>query len=97
MTLYLKDATYIDWQTLAFKSGHLAVGSGDDGGIRFLDTLPPDDERGVDDRVLDCSRRLVTKSFGSGIGLQPAAGDQILWLWSSPYLFGPGQRDAGAV
>ena len=55
MTLYLKDATYIDWQTLAFESGHLAVGSGDDGGIRFLDALPPEDERGVADRVLDCS------------------------------------------
>jgi cytosine/adenosine deaminase-related metal-dependent hydrolase len=66
MTLYLKDATYIDWKTLAFESGHLAVGAGDDGGIRFLDALPPEDERGVDDRVLDCSRRLVTKSFGCG-------------------------------
>jgi cytosine/adenosine deaminase-related metal-dependent hydrolase len=66
MTLYLKDATYIDWKTLAFQSGHLAVGGGDDGGIRFLDALPTEDERGADDRVLDCSRRLVTKSFGCG-------------------------------
>jgi hypothetical protein len=66
MTIYLKDATYIDWKTLAFESGHLAVGAVDDGGIRFLDALPPEDERGVDDRVLDCSRRLVTKSFGCG-------------------------------
>jgi cytosine/adenosine deaminase-related metal-dependent hydrolase len=66
MTLYLKDATYIDWKTLAFQSGHLLVNSGDDGGIRFLDALPPEDEQGVDDRVLDCSRRLVTKSFGCG-------------------------------
>ena len=66
MTLYLKDATYIDWKTLAFESGHLAVGSGDDGGTRFVDALPTEDERGADDRVLDCSRRLVTKSFGGG-------------------------------
>ena len=66
MTLYLKNATYIDWKTLAFQSGHLAVGAGDDGGIRFLDAIPPEDERSVDDRVLDCSRRLVTKSFGCG-------------------------------
>jgi cytosine/adenosine deaminase-related metal-dependent hydrolase len=66
MTLYLKDATYIDWKTLAFQSGHLAVGTGDDDGIRFLNTIPPEDERSVDDRVLDCSRRLVTKSFGCG-------------------------------
>ena len=66
MTLYLKDATYIDWKTLAFESGHLAVGSGGDGGTRFVDALPTEDERGVDDRILDCSRRLVTKSFGCG-------------------------------
>ena len=66
MTLYLKDATYIDWKTLAFRSGHLAVDDGVDRGIRFLDALPPQDRRGADDRVLDCSRRLVTKSFGCG-------------------------------
>ncbi|MBW2434394.1 MAG: amidohydrolase family protein [Deltaproteobacteria bacterium] len=66
MTLYLKDTTYIDWKTLAFESGHLAVDDGDDGGIRFLKVLPPEDERGADDRELNCSRRLVTKSFGCG-------------------------------
>ena len=66
MTLYLKDATYIDWKTLAFRSGHLAVDDGDDGGIRFVDALPPKDRHGADDRALDCSRRLVTKSFGCG-------------------------------
>ena len=66
MTLYLKDATYIDWKTLAFESGHMAVVAGDEGGIRFLDVLPPEDKRGIDDLVLNCSRRLVTKSFGCG-------------------------------
>jgi len=66
MTLYLKDATFIDWKTLAFQSTHLAVSAGDDGGIRFLDKLPSQAELGVDDRILDCRRRLVTKSFGCG-------------------------------
>ena len=66
MTLYLKDATYIDWKTLEFQSGHLAVSAGDAGGIGFLDALPPEDERCAGDRVLDCSGRLVTKSFGCG-------------------------------
>jgi cytosine/adenosine deaminase-related metal-dependent hydrolase len=66
MTLYLKDATYIDWKTLAFQSTHLAVSSGEDGGIRFLDTLPPEDDLGADEKILDCRRRLVTKSFGCG-------------------------------
>ena len=66
MALYLKDATYIDWKTLAFESTHLAVSSGDDGGIRFLDTLPPEDELGAGEKILDCRRRLVTRSFGCG-------------------------------
>ena len=66
MTLYLKDATFVDWKTLTFKRGHLAVDDGDDGGLRFLEALPPENERDADDRVLDCSSRLVTKSFGCG-------------------------------
>ena len=66
MTLYLKNATYIDWRTLAFQSTHLAVTPGGDGGIRFLETLPPESDLGADDGVLDCSRRLVTKAFGCG-------------------------------
>ena len=66
MTLYLKDATYIDWKTLAFTSTHLAVSPGDDGGIQFLDALPPAGDLGADDKVLDCRRQLVTRAFGCG-------------------------------
>jgi cytosine/adenosine deaminase-related metal-dependent hydrolase len=66
MTLYLKDATYIDWRTLSFQATHFAVSSGDDGSIRFLDTLPSKDALGADEKILDCQGRLVTKSFGCG-------------------------------
>ncbi len=66
MTLYLKDATYIDWKTLAFQSTHLAVSSGADGGIRFLDALPPAGDLGAAAKILDCRQRLVTRSFGCG-------------------------------
>jgi len=66
MTLYLKDATYIDWKTLEFRSTHLAVFPGDGGGIRFLDTLPPESELSADDRAYDCGHRLVTRSFACG-------------------------------
>lgn len=66
MTLYLKDATYIDWKALAFTSTHLAVPSGDDGSIQFLDVLPPAGDLDADDRILDCRRRLVTRAFGCG-------------------------------
>jgi cytosine/adenosine deaminase-related metal-dependent hydrolase len=66
MTLYLKDATYIDWKTLAFRSTHLAVSAGDGGGIQFVDKLPSKTELGAGDRILDCKGRLVTKSFACG-------------------------------
>ena len=66
MTLYLKDATYIDWKTLGFHSTHLAVSPGADGNIQLLDTLPPENELGADDSVFNCDHRLVTKSFGCG-------------------------------
>jgi cytosine/adenosine deaminase-related metal-dependent hydrolase len=66
MTLYLKNATYIDWKKLEFHSTHMAVSPGVDGDIRLLDALPPESERSDDDSVFDCSRRLVTKSFACG-------------------------------
>ena len=66
MTLYLKDATYIDWKTLAVTSTHLAVSPGDDGGIQFLDALPLADDLDADEKILDCRQRLVTRAFGCG-------------------------------
>jgi cytosine/adenosine deaminase-related metal-dependent hydrolase len=66
MTLYLKDATYIDWKTLAFTSTHLAVSCGDDGSIQFLDALPPAGDLGANERILNCRKRLVTRAFGCG-------------------------------
>jgi cytosine/adenosine deaminase-related metal-dependent hydrolase len=66
MTLYLRNATYIDWQTLAFHSTHLAVTPGIDGGLGLLEALPPEDELNDGDRILDCRNRLVTKSFVCG-------------------------------
>ena len=66
MTLYLKDATYIDWKTLAFTSTHLAVSPADDDGIQFLDALPPAGDLDADENILDCRQRLVTRAFGCG-------------------------------
>jgi cytosine/adenosine deaminase-related metal-dependent hydrolase len=66
MTLYLKNATYIDWKTLAFQSTNLAVSPGDDGGIGLLDAMPSDGDLGDDDSVFDCKHRLVTQSFACG-------------------------------
>ena len=66
MTIYLKDATYIDWKTLSFQKGHLAVAPGDGGSVSVVDPLPLDLDPQTGDTVLDCSGKLVTKSFGCG-------------------------------
>jgi cytosine/adenosine deaminase-related metal-dependent hydrolase len=66
MTLYLKDTTYIHWQTLTFHSTHLAVAPGIDGGVELMDTLPSESELNDGDSILDCQNRLVTKSFVCG-------------------------------
>lgn len=55
--LYLRDASFVDWRTLKVRRGHLAVEPGAQGKVRFVPRIP----RGA--RAVDCSGRLVTKSF----------------------------------
>jgi len=55
--LYLSDASFAHWRTLKIRRGHLEVSPGPDGTIRFVSRIP----RGA--KALDCSGRLVTKSF----------------------------------
>ena len=66
MTLYLKDATFLDWQSLEIKRADLAVADGSQGGIAFPTTQPAEDKLGPQDRMIDCAGKLVTKSFGCG-------------------------------
>ncbi len=66
MSLYLKDATFLDWQSLEIKQTHLTVEEGLQNGISFLATLPSEDALALEDRVMDCAGKLVTKSFGCG-------------------------------
>ena len=66
MTLYLKDATYVDWQSLVFQSTHVAVQPGEDAGIELVEEIPADSRLKADDSVMECGHRLVTKSFGCG-------------------------------
>ncbi len=66
MTIYLKNATYIDWRSLSFRSAHLAVTPGIAGGMEFLDKFPPAENLEPADIVMDCANKLVTKSFGCG-------------------------------
>ncbi len=66
MTIYLKDACYIDWKSLKFRQGHMAVTSEDNGKITFTDTLPSKNTLSKDEIILDCQNRLVMKSFACG-------------------------------
>jgi cytosine/adenosine deaminase-related metal-dependent hydrolase len=66
MTLYLKDATFLDWQSLEIKRTNLAVEEGSQNGISFATTLPSEDAMAPQDRVINCAGKLVTKSFGCG-------------------------------
>jgi len=66
MTLYLKNATFIDWRNLEIKNTNLAVEEGLENGISFPDRLPLPDSPGKEHRVIDCTGKLVTKSFGCG-------------------------------
>ncbi len=55
--LYLQDASFVDWRTLGIRRGLLQVEPGARGKARLVKRVP----RGA--KSLDCSGRLVTKSF----------------------------------
>ena len=57
--LYLADATYIDWRTLAIRRGDIAVHAGARGGIAFVDAAP----RAEGALIIECGGRIVTRSF----------------------------------
>jgi len=60
MAIYLKNASYIDWQTLEVSEKNIKVEDGEGGQISFVDTVPADAD------VIDCEGKYVTKSFGCG-------------------------------
>ena len=66
MTLYLENATFLDWQSFEIKSANLAVEEGPENSICFPESIPPRDKWGKHDRAIDCAGKLVTKSFGCG-------------------------------
>ena len=66
MTLYLKNANYLDAETLEFRKTHLAIEPSPAGRLTFRDATPSDRELSAEDRVMDCQGRLVTHSFACG-------------------------------
>ena len=61
MTLYLKNAKFIDWQTFEIKNTHIKITEGENGNLELVDNLPGDTEN-----IFDCKGKFVTKSFGCG-------------------------------
>ncbi len=66
MTLYLKDCTYVNWDSLEITKSNLAVAEGPRAGISFPASVPRSEDLGPEDRVLNCAGKLVTRSFGCG-------------------------------
>lgn len=66
MTLYLKDAQFIDDRSFAITRTNLAIESGPAGTISLGAKIPGPDSLGADERIIDCKGKFVTKSFGCG-------------------------------
>ncbi len=64
MTLYIKNARFIDWQDLKFKKTNIEVSPGINGGIKLIDALPESPAESI--KVVDAKGKFVTKSFGCG-------------------------------
>ena len=61
--IYLKNATYIDSETLEFKKTNIQVEQGKEGKIKFIDKLS---EKINQNEIIDCENKIVTKSFACG-------------------------------
>jgi putative selenium metabolism protein SsnA len=64
MPILLKNATYIDWKTLNFSHVNILVGQ-DNNSIQFIENVKQIENK-TDLTVLNCSGKLVTKSFAVG-------------------------------
>lgn len=64
MPILLKNATYIDWKTLDFSQRNILVEENNDS-IQFIENFDHTGNK-YDPEVLDCTGKLVTKSFAIG-------------------------------
>ncbi len=62
--ILLKNATFIDWQSLDFSNTNILVEEGIDNKMSFISN--GEIEKHKDSEVIDCSGKIVTKSFGVG-------------------------------
>ncbi len=65
MAIILKNACFIDWQTLEFSQTNMLVDEGIDSDIHFypeINTIPEYQKH----KIIDCTNKLVSKSFAVG-------------------------------
>ena len=62
MATYLKNANFIDWKTLEFKTTSIKAEAGGNGKMEFVEQVPT----GTSDEIIDCTGKFVTKSFACG-------------------------------
>jgi cytosine/adenosine deaminase-related metal-dependent hydrolase len=65
MSILLKNATYVNWESLEFTQTNIIVNDGINGSISFINDLKELD-RSIDYQTIDCKGKLVTKSFAVG-------------------------------
>jgi cytosine/adenosine deaminase-related metal-dependent hydrolase len=65
MQILLKNATYINWETLEFIQTNILVDSGINGAIHFISNVDEIDKTKISETI-DCKGKLVTKSFAVG-------------------------------
>ncbi len=65
MAILLKNATYVDWQTLEFRNTNILAEEGKDGKISFIDSIDKINPSKINNTI-DCKGKLVTKSFAVG-------------------------------
>lgn len=99
MSLILKNATFIDWQTLKFKKCNIRVQQQKAGSIEFMDNIQlrrAEQSFNNSDIEIDCTGKFVTKSFGCAhhhiysalaVGLKPLKKKPANFLENLKYLW----------
>ena len=66
MSVFLKNARWLDWKTCETRDTHLKVEDGADGTVEAVASVPATGDLEAGDTVIDCGGRLVTRSFVCG-------------------------------
>ena len=92
MTIFLKDAKFIDWQSFEIRRTNMAVGSGPTGSISLSSSIPGVDELRSGDRIVTVRENMSQNPLAADIitsirhspgECQPPEVSQLIFLKSS--------------